>query len=273
MKKGVKWMRCGVKILLISLFIGIIGISMAQSTIIGEMSLSEEEIYQGEETTLEIKIENLRDQTLEDTHINIDSKEIEIEEQIKIGELRPGRKWSKNLKIRTSKNTPIGEHEIQGQLTWNLGSMKLSSRNLKIKEIPLKIETSFEKERVNPEEENSLTIKTTNKGEETLKNVEINPKFEKLAFIHTEEDCSRTYTDMNPRDSFETTCKFYASEQASRETELEIEVKFQDQDDKMNRFKEYTDIKVSTTILPETRIIPIILVGIAILLIFLKVKK
>ncbi|MFW5902430.1 MAG: hypothetical protein ACOCTT_00920, partial [archaeon] len=148
----------------------------------------------------------------------------------------------------------------------------LNPVELTVKEVPIKIETSFEKERAEPEEDNELTIKVSNEGEEELRNVEIKPNFDELAFIHTEKNCSRTYTEMRSGDSSETKCKFYATEEASRETELEIEIKFQDQEDETHKFREYTEIKVDTTIMPGAKTFIAIAIAAIIFLMFLKTK-
>lgn len=243
---------------------------ITQANIQGEVTLTEQEIYQKDSTTLNIRIENLRQSAIENTELTIKSKPLEIDEEIQIGSIERGRSWTKQMKINTWKETPTGSHEIKTQLFYDQESMQMPTINLNVRENPLKLETTLAKERIEPRENNTLTLKLINRGDQTLEEVNVNPKFDQLEYINTKEDCSRYYGEMNPDESFETTCTFQATEDAGESTELEIETSFTDIEQKTHRFTEHIEINVSKTILSRLETIIVIAIAIIVLLMFFK---
>jgi len=241
-----------------------------QANIQGEVTLTEEEIYQKDSTNLEVRIENLRQSSIENTELTIKSPPLEIDEEIPIGSIERGESWTKQMKIKTWKETPTGSHEIKTQLFYNQESMQLRTVNLNVRENPLKLETTLQKGRIEPREDNKLILELTNKGEQILEEVNVNAKFDQLEYINTKEDCSRYYGEMKPGEKFETTCSFQATEDAGRTTELEIETSFRDLDQKTHRFTEYVEINVSTTMLSRLETILVIAIAVVILLMFFK---
>ncbi len=277
-KKQMKWTKCGdkprlsKKIILTALVLTIT-FSIGQSNIIGEMNvIGEEEIYRGGETEIRIKIDNLRSTTLENPRIEIESEPLQIDQKIETGDIRPGESFRREIKIETRRETQIGKHEVQGQMFYTGGTMKLEPVTIEVKETPLKLETTLEKESIAPGEENTLTLKLTNVKQQTLTDVEVEAKFQELTYINSKEECSRSYSEMPPGDSFETSCDFHASEDAGRKTELPIEASFHDEDGEKHHITQYKEIEVDTQILPGIKTFLIVGIAIIIFLMFLKAK-
>lgn len=247
-KRKKEWKRCGEKAIISALIILMFSLT-AQAQLTSSLTIQDEKIYRKESTELNLTVENsISGSEINDIQVKINSEKLDLSEKVSIGQIDPGESFKKTLKIKTYRNTSVGIHKIQGRIKYDNVGTPLTPVELEVDKIPLKLETSFEKEETPRDGNNTLEMKITNQGETPITDIEIEPNFARLRYLETDESCKRQIDELRKEESFTLKCQFRSTEEASGEYSLPINMNFKDASGETHTFEEYIQVPVESGI-------------------------